>query len=112
MESASPDRVLNVSTRHEGDGAVIELDGELDLHESNRLSALISDVLTDPVVFVELDARRLTFIDSGGVRTMLVARADAESRGITLRLSGVSPTVRRIMEIAGAEELLPGGDEK
>lgn len=110
MEGVSHDQVLNISTRREGTGVVIELDGELDLHESIRLSAVMSDVLTDSVVVVEVDARRLTFIDSAGIRTMLVARADAAGRGIRFQVSGVSPEVRRIMQIAGAEELLPVGD--
>lgn len=110
MEGASNDPTFDVSIRREGTGAVIELVGELDLHEAKRLEAAMSDVLADPIVVVDVDARQLTFIDSAGIRSILLARADADSRGITFRLSGVSPAVQRILEIAGAEELMDDGD--
>ena len=107
MEGATPDQVVEVSARREGTGAVVEVAGELDLHGADRLSAVVADVLAEGVTAVDIDARELTFIDSGGIRAILLARADAQSRGITLRLSEVSPAVRRILEIAGADAILP-----
>lgn len=109
MEGPSRDQVLVISTERVGTGAVIGLDGELDLHESERVSAAIADVLADPISILEVEADGLTFIDSAGVRVMLLARAEAERRGITFRFSGVSPEVRRVMEIAGVGDLLPKG---
>jgi anti-anti-sigma factor len=110
MEGPSHDQVLSVSTHSEESRAVIELAGELDLHESKRLSAAMSEVLTDPVTAVEVDARNLTFIDSTGIRAVLVARAEAERLGVGFRLSGMSTSVCRIMTIAGVEDLMSDGN--
>ncbi len=110
MEGASHDEVLSVSTHREETRVVIVLAGELDLHESKRLSAAMSEVLTDSVTAIEVDARNLTFIDSAGIRTVLVARAEAERLGVGFRLSGMSTSVRRIMTIAGVEDLMSDGD--
>lgn len=110
MEVPEGDQILTMTTRREGTTAVIELEGELDLHESSRLTAEISHLLTEPVETVEIDTTALTFIDSAGVRAVLLARTDAADRGIDLRLSRVSPAVRRVLEIAGAAELLPKSD--
>lgn len=110
MDGASPDQVVEVSARREGAGVVVAVVGELDLQGADRLSAAVAEALADPVEFVDIDARRLTFIDSAGIRAILLARADVEGRGGTLRVSGVLPAVRRIMEIAGAEAILPAAD--
>src|SRR5918994_6792234 len=110
MEDASHDEVLSVSMQSEDARVVVALAGELDLHEAKRLSATMSEVLTGPVTAIEVDARKLTFIDSAGIRAVLVARAEAERLGVGFRLSGVSTAVRRIMKIAGVEDLMSGGD--
>jgi anti-anti-sigma factor len=110
MEGVSPDQVVEVSTRREGAGVVIAVAGELDLHGSDRVTEAVAEALVDSVAFVDIDARRLTFVDSAGIRAILLARAEVESRGSTFTVSGVSPAVRRIMEIAGAEAILPAGD--
>jgi anti-anti-sigma factor len=110
MEDASHDEVLSVSMQSEETRVVIALAGELDLHEAKRLSAAMSEVLTGPVTAIEVDARKLTFIDSAGIRAVLVARADAERLGVGFKLWGASTAVRRIMRIAGVEDLMSDGD--
>ena len=107
MSGVEPGQELTVSIRREARSAVIELAGELDLHESRRLSAAVAEILSERVELVELDATALTFIDSAGLRAILLARAGAAEQGVTFLISGVSPQIRRVMEIAGAEDLLP-----
>jgi anti-anti-sigma factor len=110
MEDASDDQVLSVSMQSDDARVVFSLAGELDLHEAKRLSAAMSEVLTGSVTAIEVDARKLTFIDSAGIRAVLVARADAERIGVGFKLWGASPAVRRIMKIAGVEDLMSDGD--
>jgi anti-anti-sigma factor len=109
MEGVQPEQGLTVSIRRKASGAVIELAGELDLHESTRLSAAVAELLSEQIELVELEATALTFIDSAGIRAILLARSGAAERGVRFLVSGVSPPIRRVMEIAGAEELLPEG---
>jgi anti-anti-sigma factor len=106
MEGGSPEQVVEVTARRDGAGAVIEVAGELDLQGADRFSAVATEVLTEPVERIEVDARRLTFIDSAGIRAILLARADAQRRDTAFTLSGASPAVRRIIEIAGAQIIL------
>ena len=110
MEDASDDQVLSVSMQSEDARVVVALAGELDLHEAKRLSAAMSEVLTDSVTAIDFDARKLTFIDSAGIRAVLVARADAERLGVAFKVWGASSAVRRIMKIAGVEDLMSDGD--
>ena len=106
MDGARGDEGLTLATRREGARVVVELVGELDLHESERLGAVMSEVMAEPTGAIELDAAKLTFTDSAGIRAMLVARADAKDRGIEFEVSRVSPPVDRILRIAGATDLL------
>jgi anti-anti-sigma factor len=110
MEDASHDEVLSVSTQSEDARVVVALAGELDLHEAKRLSAAMSEVLTGPITAIEVDVRKLTFIDSAGIRAVLIARAEAERLGVAFRLWGASTAVGRIMKIAGVEDLMSGRD--
>jgi anti-anti-sigma factor len=110
MEDASYDEVLSVSTQSDDARVVVALAGELDLHEAKRLSVAMSEVLTGPITAIEVDVRKLTFIDSAGIRAVLIARAEAERLGVAFRLWGASTAVGRIMKIAGVQDLMSGGD--
>ena len=102
------DQVLSVSSRRDGNRTVVRLEGELDLHGTDRLAAEVSQALSDAAEIVEIDAERLTFADSAGLRAVLLARAEAESTGAVFRIVSVSPSVGRVIEIAGlGDELLP-----
>jgi anti-anti-sigma factor len=103
----TPDEVLFVSSRRDGDRTVVILAGELDLHGAERLAAEVQRALAESQI-VEIDAENLTFADSAGLRAVLLARAEAERSGATLRVTKVSPPVGRVIQIAGlADELLP-----
>jgi anti-sigma B factor antagonist len=99
--------VLSISSRRDGTHVVVELVGELDLHGSDRLATEVHLALSDPPVeLIELDATRLTFADSAGLRAVLLARTEAESNGATFRIRAVSAPVGRVIEIAGLSDLL------
>jgi anti-anti-sigma factor len=103
--------VLSISSRRDGVRVVVELEGELDLHGSDRLATEVQHALREPIELLELDATRLTFADSAGLRAVLLARTEAESNGAVFRISAVSPPVGRVIEIAGLGDLLlPAAD--
>jgi anti-sigma B factor antagonist len=95
-----------VATRRDGATAFVELSGELDLHSSPQLSAVVDDLLADTPSVVEIDASGLSFADSAGLRALLVAHNDASQRGVTLRLSRVSDQLDRLLEMTGLRETL------
>ena len=102
------DQVLFVSSSRDGNRTVVKLVGELDLHGTDQLTAEVQAALSEAAEIVEIDAGSLTFADSAGLRAVLLARAEAMSTGAVFRLVSVSPSVGRVIEIAGlADELLP-----
>jgi anti-anti-sigma factor len=100
--------VLKISSHRDGTTAVIALAGELDLHGAGLLDAEVRRLFGDPVHALEIDAGDLEFVDSSGLRSIVLARAEAEAVGASFRIAAVSATVSRVIEIAGlASFLLP-----
>lgn len=97
---------ITVTTNRQGDATVVELAGELDLHSSADLTVAIERLLDDDPGTIQIDARGLTFADSAGLRALLLARAEAEQRGVTLRLTQASAPLDRLLEMTGLREIL------
>ena len=55
---------------------------------------------------VTVDASGLEFIDSSGLMALLRARDAVVEAGADLRISDPSPALRRIVELAGVEDLM------
>ena len=100
------DESITITTRRDGDTAVVVLSGELDLHSSGDLTAAITRALDDTPREIGIDARGLSFADSAGLRALLLARSDAEERGVALRLTHVSDPLDRLLEMTGLREIL------
>ena len=89
--------------------ANVAISGELDLSNAARLDAVLREVeRVDDVKRIWLDMRGLEFIDWTGVSVMCDAIDRARRDSDRLRLTGTpSPTVRRLLELAGIGDRLP-----
>jgi anti-sigma B factor antagonist len=103
---SDPQESIIVSTRWEESRAIIELSGELDLHSSPQLATAVEDALGRSATAVEIDAATLSFADSAGLRALLLARNDADERGVPLKLTRVSEPLRRLLEMTGLRQAL------
>jgi anti-anti-sigma factor len=88
-----------------GDAAVA-LQGEFDLTGTDRFRSCVTEALATHPRSLIVDAHRLTFIDSCGLKALLHARAAATDAGVAFRVSEPSPTLRWRAEITGLEDLL------
>jgi anti-sigma B factor antagonist len=82
---------------------VLVLGGELDLAAAPRLRARIDETPVGQALV--LDFARATFIDSAVLKELLRARAELSERGIRLVLAGVTPPVRRLLDLTRTSEL-------
>ena len=81
---------------------VVVLSGELDLAAAPRLRALVDETAGRALV---LDLSNATFIDSAVLKELLRARAELADRDVRLVLAGVSPPVRRLLDLTRTSEL-------
>jgi anti-sigma B factor antagonist len=87
---------------------VITVNGELDASATESFAACVSAVLQNHPTSITVDARGLSFMDSSGLRSMLIARAAAEDADIPFRITQPSPALRHMVERTGLQNRLLG----
>lgn len=95
---------LRADVRREQDRVVVRLDGELDLASSPILErALEVPEIADARLLV-LDLDGLRFVDSTGLRIILLAHESARARGQEFAITPGSPQVQRLLKITSVAE--------
>jgi len=91
--------LLSFQTTVTDETAVVALTGELDVAGATLLEQEIDRVIADEVRTLVLDLRELDFMDSTGLRLMVLADDRARTEGRSLRLVRGKPDVQRVFEI-------------
>jgi anti-sigma B factor antagonist len=98
---------LDFKTHRNGTVAVIAATGELDLSGAAVLEAEIERLEAEPdLATVVLDMRGLEFMDSSGLRLVVLADMRAREAGRRIVLVRGSETVHRVFEITRMSERL------
>jgi anti-anti-sigma factor len=100
-----PTKLLHVEGRGDRE-AVIAVEGELDASETPWFTARVSKVLENNPTSLAIDAGHLTYMDSSGLRSLLLARAAAIQAGVAFYISEASPVLRHLAERTGLRALL------
>jgi anti-sigma B factor antagonist len=100
-EAASP---IEIATDATGSNPTIRVAGELDLSTCDRLRAAIRSVESSQPAAIVLDLRKVTFLDSTGLRLLLVEEATARINGRRLLLVRPSEGAGRIFRLALLED--------
>jgi len=83
------------------------LEGELDMAWAPVLDTAVQRVCDSGVPALALDLRRLTFMDSAGLRSILLASEMCEQHGCTFLLIEGPPQIQRLFEVTGLLDRLP-----
>ena len=93
-----------------GDVHTIRLAGELDIATAKRVELELERVAATDARTIVVDLSALTFMDSCGLRAMLMADARLRDAPSRLAIRRGPPAVQRIFEISGLRDLLPWTD--
>src|SRR3979411_1542610 len=88
------------------------LRGELDIASAGRLEAVLLEVCADGTTAITLDLSGLTFMDSTGLRAVLLAKDLTDNRGCELSIIPGPGSVQRVFELAAPLDILPWTDER
>ena len=97
---------FSVTVTREGDRAVVELRGELDLSGTDRLQQALEQAEDPPAGLLVLDLSKLDFIDSTGLEVVLRAARRASDSGRRLVVARPSSYVRRLLELTAIDQSL------
>lgn len=86
---------------------MLSLSGELDVASAGLLETSIAELCTDGAEEVLLDMDGLSFMDSTGLRSLLVSQEVCMVNDCRLVLGPLSTPVERLLELAGVDEKLP-----
>lgn len=97
---------LVVDPRSRAEARHLELTGELDLATAPAFLGTLALALHARPALVELDLRKLTFIDARCAGAIATAAMRVSGWGGTLVAREPQSTVRRVFELCGLEDLL------
>jgi anti-sigma B factor antagonist len=95
--------LLQVAISETEDGIHVVPSGELDLSTSDALESAISQAESSRPATLILDLRRLRFIDSTGLQSLLDSQRRAEKDSRRLVLVRGSEEIQRLFEVCGIE---------
>jgi anti-anti-sigma factor len=105
--------MTHVDPRRPGDSlvtmtvtATVLLGGELDCSTEREVTGRIARLAESSDV-IQIDTRRVDFIDAAGIRTLLLAKRNALQHGVTVTVDVTSPgPVERLLRITGLSACL------
>jgi len=86
---------------------LVAVTGECDLHTGRQLRDVLTSEVSRGAGRLILDISGLSFMDSTGMQVLLSARNVLSVRGGTLALVSPQPVVARILELTGADQVIP-----
>jgi len=95
---------LQVDAKSKDDRVVLQLSGELDLASSAILERALdaAEIAATPLLVLDLD--ELKFVDSTGLRIILLAQEKSRERGQEFAITPGSQQVQRLLSITSVAE--------
>ena len=98
---------LRVSVTGGDSYTVVALAGESDVYTSDQLRGALESEAAKGVALLIVDLSGLEFMDSTGVHVLLDIRVMMKERGGKLALAQPQSTVARVLNLVGADQLIP-----
>src|SRR3954452_2121975 len=90
--------------------ARVVVTGDLDVVSAPRLIAMLHDLAQPPMRRIDVDCDGVQFLDSAGVRALIVGKTEAARQGVDLAVIRPSRAVNRVLEMTGLTPLLMSAD--
>jgi anti-anti-sigma factor len=98
---------LSIHTRPSGQRELtLTLQGEIDYESAQDLRAEVTSALNRSVDTLVINLAAVTFIDSTGIGTLVVARRICHGCGVTLHIREPNPFIARLFAVVGVCDVL------
>ncbi|MBR6569665.1 MAG: anti-sigma factor antagonist [Clostridia bacterium] len=90
-----------------GESVTVVIAGELDHCAAPQIRHMLDDLIRDPgVTDMVLDLENLTFMDSSGIGVLLGRLRILQSRGGTLSVKNMQPSVEKLFRLSGLHRVI------
>lgn len=104
--AATPAESLEIAITFGEAGAIVRLNGRLNIESSpllrDRILCLLRDLSVKTVI---VDLRTVSYIDSSGIATLIEALKFARHRGVAFHLKGLEGRLLHLFEVTGVLSL-------
>ncbi len=92
---------MKIEERSEGAAIVLSLEGRLDGPGARMLEARIAAIVDRGAIRVVLDCSAMNYINSGGLRALLVCARACREKGGRLVMAALTPECRSVIGMSG-----------
>ncbi|MBT8226623.1 MAG: STAS domain-containing protein [Dactylosporangium sp.] len=85
---------------------LLTLAGELDYVSAQHLRTAVTEAITGDIHEIVISLADVTFVDSTGIGTLVVARRICGDMRVNLRVRDASPFIARLFAVVGVAEAL------
>src|SRR5262249_3316662 len=96
---------MELTEENAADITVVVVAGRLDTQTAVQFSHRVRDLMHAGQAQLLIEASQLSYISSAGIHALLVATRCATEKGGRLAMCGLSAPTRRVLEIAGLDEV-------
>jgi len=106
MSSTAPPPIFSIELATGDEGQVTAVvTGEVDAATADQLQNTLTGAIPE-ASSIDVDLGSVNFMDSSGLRALVVAMNSAEEAGVALRITATTPAVDRLLEITGLTQHL------
>ena len=102
---------MNVDISFPGGVGVIQLKGSFVIDETPALKQSLLDLLNELPV-IEIDLSEIADIDSAGLQLLVFAKRESVLASKCLRFTGVNPSISKLVDLFGLNEVLVDNTEE
>jgi anti-sigma B factor antagonist len=98
--------MLDIHETESGGVWIVAFSGRLDAEGAESADAAVAQVLDRGVTRLVLDLTGVSYISSGGLRTVLSSAKRTKAAGGATRVAGASLMVRQVFDLSGLTQLI------
>jgi anti-sigma B factor antagonist len=98
---------LDLRVEHQDDRAIVNVGGEVDIATCPQLRDLLNELVDRGIYQLVVDLDKVSFMDSSGIGVLVGVYRRIREHGGSLRLTGPSAEVRRVLELTRVTTILP-----
>ena len=96
---------MTITRVETGDAITLHVDGRVDTNTSPELQKAILEAFQNTKKLT-LELEKVVYVSSAGLRALLLGQKTASSKGATMELLHVAPTVKSVLDCVGFSKIL------